>query len=256
MIIAIDCGNTHTVLGCIEKNGSIRQEFRMESNRNKTDFEYASDIARIFQLLRVDLESCEGVILSSVVPALTEPLKNAMKLVTKKEVLTVSAGIKTGLRIRIDDPAVIAPDLVATAVAAKKELPLPAILIDMGTATTITVVDKEGSYIGGVIMPGVNISLNALATKTSLLPSIDLTTPKKLIATATIDAMKSGLLYGAAGALDGILSRFEGELGEVGSIVATGGLAKIICPHCSHKIRVEEHLLLKGLYYIWKNNRG
>ncbi len=254
MILAVDCGNTQTVLGCIDEQGNIANNFRMESNRNKSYFEYASDIEQIFQLLKVDSKAFDGVILSCVVPRLTDTYQKALKIVTGLDAVVVGAGIKTGLRIQIDDPGTIAADLVATAVAAKNEFPLPAIIIDMGTATTVTVVNQEGSYIGGVIMPGVNISLNALARETSLLPSTDITPSKKLIATATSDSMKAGIVYGSAGALDGIISRFEEEIGSAASVIATGGLAKVICPYCKHQIQVEEYLLLKGLWYLWKNN--
>lgn len=255
MILAADCGNTQTVLGCIDEQGTIVREFRIESNRNKSHFEYASDIDRILRLLGPEEPRFEGAILSSVVPGLTETLRKALRLLTGRDSLVVGAGIRTGLRIRIDDPGSIASDLVATAVAAKQLFPLPAIIIDMGTATTVTVVDREGSYIGGVIMPGVRISMNALAGNTSLLPSVDLAPPRKLIATATGDAIRAGLLYGAAGALDGILHRFEAELDGVASIVATGGLAASVCPYCTHPIRIDEQLLLRGLYLIWRNNR-
>lgn len=254
MILTVDCGNTQTVLGCIDDNGRVEKEFRMESSRNKSHYEYAADIGQIFELLKLSNNSFSGVILSSVVPGLTNTLRNALRLVTNTEVLVVGAGIRTGLRIRIDDPGSIASDLVATAVAAKADFPLPAIIIDMGTATTVTVVDKEGSYIGGVIMPGAGISMDALASKTSLLPLVDITPSKKLIATGTIDAIKAGLIYGSAGALDGIIDRFEKELGEVGCILATGGLAELVCPYCTHSIQVEKHLLLRGLWHLWNYN--
>lgn len=256
MILAVDIGNTHTVLGCIDPEGKISHEFRIETNPQKTCFEYASDISQILRLLKLKESAFDGVIISSVVPALTSVLQDALKIVTRRQALIVGPGIKTGLRIQIDDPGTIAADLVTAAVAAKEEYPLPAVIIDMGTATTITVVNKEGSYIGGVIQPGVSISMNALAEKTSLLPSIDVALSKKVIATATGDSMRSGIIYGTAGSVDGILDRFLQELGtEDVSLISTGGMAHLIIPYCRHKIIIEENLLLKGLWHIWKKNQ-
>jgi len=144
--------------------------------------------------------------------------------------------------------------ILAGAVAAKAKYPLPAIIIDMGTATTITVVDQNGDYIGGVILPGVGISMNALASETSLLPSIDVAPSKKLIATSTGDAMRSGIVYGTAGALDGIIDRFLSELHTEATLLGTGGLAGVICPYCRHKILVDEELLLHGLWHLFQLN--
>jgi len=181
-----------------------------------------------------------------------------VKIISGIDAMVVGAGIKTGLDIVLDDPGTIAADLVATAVAAKNEYPLPCIIIDMGTATTVTVVDAKGRYIGGAIMPGVRLSMHALADGTSLLPNIEITPPQKTIASNTIDCMKSGIIYGSAGALaDGILDHYIDELGgSVGSVVATGGLASTICPMCRHAITLDSNLLLKGLYVIYQKNKA
>ena len=194
---------------------------------------------------------------ASAVPQLIDPLKKAVKIISGIDAMVVGAGIKTGLDIVLDDPGTIAADLVATAVAAKNEYPLPCIIIDMGTATTVTVVDAKGRYIGGAIMPGVRLSMHALADGTSLLPNIEITPPQKTIASNTIDCMKSGIIYGSAGALDGILDHYIDELGgSVGSVVATGGLASTICPMCRHAITLDSNLLLKGLYVIYQKNKA
>ena len=252
MILAIDTGNTHTVLGCMDDHGKACQILRIETNRNKTDYEYAVEIKQILELAGVDPRSFSGAIISSVVPSVTPLLHQAVRLISGLDALVVGAGVKSGLHLAIGDPGSLAPDLVATAVAAKENYQLPCIIIDMGTATTITVVDRDGKYIGGAILPGVGLSMNALASGTSLLPNIDILPPSKLIATETVDAMKAGILYGSAGAIDGILERYLKELGEGGSIVATGGLSPLICPYCSHKIVIDDQLLLSGLYIIWK----
>ena len=259
MILAIDTGNTHTVIGCIHANGEIVEIMRIESNLYKTEYEYAASIKLVLELNGVDLSEIEGAVISSVVPPLTVVLKKAVKIVTGVDSLVLGAGVKTGLPIVIDDPGTIAADLVATAVAAKEYYPLPCIIIDMGTATTVTVVASKGRYIGGAIMPGVSLSMNALTAGTSLLPKIELTPPNKVIASNTVECMKSGIIYGAAGAIDGVLSRFTEALQAGGdeewSIVATGGVAGTICPCCRHDIILDDNLLLKGLHIIWEKNR-
>ena len=256
MILAIDTGNTHIVLGCIDNKGAISHIIRLETNLGKTEYEYASDIKQILELEGVDRYGFDGAIISSSVPPIIEILKRAVKVITGIDAMVVGIGIKTGLDIVLDDPSTIAADLVATAVAAKNEYPLPCIIIDMGTATTVTVVDAKGRYIGGAIMPGVRLSMRALASGTSLLPNIEIVPPSKTIASNTTDCMKSGIIYGSAGALDGILDHYIEELGgSVGSIVATGGLASTICPMCRHEITLDDNLLLKGLYVIYKKNK-
>lgn len=260
MILAIDTGNTHTVIGCIDSNGEIVQIMRMQSSLYKTEHEYAADMKLILELNGVNLQKVEGAVISSVVPPLTLVLKKAVKIITGVDALIVGAGVKTGLPIMIDDPGTIAADLVATAVAAKEYYPLPCIIIDMGTATTVTVVDHAGRYIGGAIMPGVGLSMNALTRGTSLLPTIEIIPPNKVIATNTVECMKAGIIFGSAGAIDGVLDRFTESLQATGdeewSIVATGGLAGTICPCCRHTIIMDDNLLLKGLFIIWEKNRG
>ena len=260
MILAIDTGNTQTVIGCISPDGEINHIVRMESNPNKTEHEYAASIKLILELNDINLRRIEGAVISSVVPPLTLVLRKAVKIVTGVDALVVGAGVKTGLPIMIDDPGTIAADLVATAVAAKEYYPLPCIIIDMGTATTVTVVDQTGRYISGAIMPGVGLSMNALTAGTSLLPKIEIVPPNKVIATNTVECMKAGIIFGAAGAIDGVLDRFTESLQATGdeewSIVATGGLAGTIIQYCRNPMILDEHLLLKGLHIIWEKNRG
>ena len=256
MILAIDTGNTHIVLGCIDQRGKISNILRLETNVHKTEYEYAAQIKQILDLEGVDINGFEGAIISSSVPQIIEILRRAVRIITGLNAMVVGVGVKTGLEIVLDDPTSIAADLVATAVAAKNSYPLPCIIIDMGTATTVTVVDAKGRYIGGAIMPGVRLSLQALASGTSLLPHIEILPPQKTIASNTIDSMKSGIIFGTAGSLDGIIDRYREELGTVGSIVATGGLAGTVCSHCRNEIRLDPDLLLKGLYVIWKKNKA
>lgn len=256
MILAIDAGNTHTVLGCIDEHNQVHQMVQLATDRTETAHGYAVKIKQVFELEKVNMQDFEGAIISSVVPPVTEVLKKAVKLITGIDALVVGAGIKTGLKIAIDDPATLAGDLVATAIAVKEEYPLPCVIIDMGTATTLTVVNEAGEYIGGAILPGVGISLNALTEDTSLLPRIEIVPPQKVIATNTVESMKTGVVYGAAGAIDGILERFSEELGQKpASIVTTGGLGGLICPYCRHNIIVDRQLLLKGLGITWQRNQ-
>ena len=256
MILAIDCGNTHTDFGCIDDTGKIRQIFTMESNRKKTSYEYAADIDEICTLLKMDVHAFHAMVLSSVVPVLTGSFQEAAKILGIQDCLVVKKENVSSLRFPETVGEEIGPDLIVAAVAAMKRYPLPAIIIDMGTASTLTVIDREGIFSGGVILPGVGISMNALAKETSLLPSIDVAPSKKLISLNTIDAMRSGIIYGTAGSLDGIIDRFLEELGEEASILATGGLSPLICPYCRHPIKVDENLLLSGLWEIWKEAKG
>ncbi len=256
MVLAIDVGNSNIVMGCIGEKGSVSRIVRLQTNAGKTEFEYAADIRPILEMAGIDLGEIEGIVMASVVPTLTRTLQKALKILTGLDTLVVGAGVKTGLNIMIDDPGTIAADLVASAVGARHLFPLPCVIIDMGTATTLTVVDRKGNYIGGAILPGVDISMKALTRGTSLLPTVEIAPPQKTIASNTADSMKAGVIYGNAGALDGILDRFMEILGEDTSVVATGGLASTICPHCRHRIRIDEDLLLRGLGIIWDKNRG
>ena len=256
MILAVDAGNSHIVMGCIGTDGAVSRILRMEMNPRKTEFEYAADMKPIMEMADIAIGSIEGVVMASVVPAATGTLQRAIKILTGLDTLVVGAGVRTGLNIMIDDPGTIAANLVASAVAVKKYYSLPCVIVDMGTATTVTVVDRRGNFIGGAIMPGVDISLRALSTGTSLLPTVEIAPPQKVIASNTADSMKAGIIYGNAGALDGILDRFLEILGENTTVIATGGLASFICPWCRHEIRVDEDLLLRGLGIIWERNKS
>lgn len=256
MILAIDCGNTHITVGCVEGEGSVDAVFCIPTDRRETAFGYAAKMKEIFDLQGVDLGKIEGAAISCVVPPIKNTLADAVRLMIGKEALIVGAGVKTGLSLSINDPGTVAADLVAAAVAAKEEYPLPCVIVDMGSATTVTVVDGKGRFIGGAILPGASVSLTALVEHTALLPHIEIRPPEKAIASHTVDCMKSGIVYGAAGAVDGIIDRFAAELdGEIACIVATGGIAPMICPHCRHSIRLDETLLLKGLAIIWRKNQ-
>ncbi len=254
MILAVDIGNTNIVLGTVDE-GKVSNLCRMETNRLKTQFEYAATINSLFDLMDMRGLDFEGAVVCSVVPPLTKSLSGAVEIVTGIKPLIVGTGIKTGLNILIDNPAQLGSDLVAGAVGALHDYPLPIIIIDMGTATTISVVDAKGAYRGGVIAPGVALSINALASGTSQLPRISIEAPPRCIGSNTIDCMQSGAVYGNAAMLDGIIDRMEDELGQKATVVATGGIAGSIVPHCKHEITLDNDLLLRGMAVIYEKNK-
>ena len=254
MILAIDVGNTNIVLGCI-RDGEILDISRIRTSPRATEMEYAIKIKSVLEFHRRPLDGFEGAIISSVVPPVTEKLARAVKAITGLESLIVGPGIKTGLNVRIDDPATLGGDLLVGSVAAMVYYSLPAIIMDLGTANTIMAVDGQGAYRGGAILPGVVIGLEALAAGTSLLPSIAVSAPEKAIGTNTVDAMRSGAVFGTAATLDGMIDRMEAELGEKCCLIATGGLASAIVPHCTHEIICDDDLLLRGLWALYQKNR-
>ncbi|NCB50473.1 MAG: type III pantothenate kinase [Clostridia bacterium] len=253
MILAVDVGNTNIVLGCID-DGNISNVMRLETNRKKTEFEYAATIRQILTISGRNKSDFEGAIISSVVPQLTETLKSAVNLITGHDALMVGAGVKTGLNIRIDDPSQLGADLVTAAVAALNLHNPPLVIIDMGTAMTITTIDKDSRLLGGAIMPGPTVAMEALTGSVSLLPHIPIEPPKKVIGSNTIDCMKSGAVFGAAASIDGMIDRIEEELGSPATVIATGGLARKILPFCRRDIAFDGDLLLRGLWVIWQKN--
>ena len=255
MLLAIDIGNTNVVIGCLDKDNQTTALFRMVTDLQKTEDEYAAGMKAILDHNGVDADGFEGAIICSVVPPMTEIFRIVVERTIGRRALVVGAGVKTGLNIMIEDPASLGSDLVAASVAAMQEYPLPVIVLDMGTATTITVVEEGNKFIGGAIVPGVALSMNALSSGTSLLHKVPIEAPKKCISSTTTDCMQSGAVYGNAAMLDGTIDRFEAELGKPCSLVATGGIAAKIVPHCRHEIVYDENLLLKGLNIIYKKNK-
>lgn len=254
MILAIDVGNTNIVLGMIE-NGEILNVVRIHTDLRETGTEYAIKLRQVTDFYGIDLKSFEGAIISSVVPPVTESLRLAVESLIGKKPLIVGPGMKTGMNVRIDDPSTMAGDLVVGSVAAIACYGAPLIVIDMGTATTMVLIDNEGSYRGGAIIPGIKLSYGALSSGTSLLPDIAILPPKKVIATNTVDSMRSGAVYGTAAMLDGMIDRMEKEIGYPCTVVATGGLARTVVQNCSRDITYDADLLLKGLWALYDRNR-
>lgn len=254
MVFAVDIGNTNIVISCFSGNDISFVE-RISTRSDMTSLEYAITFKNILEFYNIDKADVDGAIISSVVPTVTSVIQDAVKRTMGVDALVVGPGLKTGINILIDNPAQLGSDLVVGAVAGIAEYSLPLVLIDMGTATTVSVIDENRNYIGGMILPGVNISLNALATKTSQLPKVGFDRPKKIIGSNTVDCMKSGILYGSASALDGIVDRIEEDLGRKVTVVATGGLSGSIIPHCRREMIYDNDLLLKGLMILYNKNK-
>ena len=252
--MAIDIGNTNIVIECMDGKKCVFIE-RLSTVRTKTELEYAIDIKNVLDIYHIKRVDLEGGIISSVVPQITTVVKLAVEKILKKEPLVVGAGIKTGLNIRIDNPAQLGSDLVVDSVAAIAEYPVPLLIFDMGTANTVCVIDKNKNYIGGMIYPGIGVSLDSLTANASQLGGISLEAPEHIIGKNTVECMKSGTIYSAAAAIDGIIDRLAEELDGDVTVVATGGLAGKIVPHCRRKVRLDEDLLLKGLAVIYQKNR-
>lgn len=254
MLLAIDIGNTNITLGAYEDE-ILRFTARLATAHGTTSDQYAVEIKNILELYGLNADRIEDCIISSVVPSVGGAVCNAVSLLCDIVPLELGPGVKTGLNIKIDNPAQLGADLVAGAVGAIIEYTLPCVVIDMGTASTISVIDRNGAYLGGVISAGVRLTLKALTENTAQLPSIDINAPKSVIGSNTVDCMKSGLIYGTAAMLDGLLDRISEELGEVPTVVATGGLSKDIIIHCKNNIIYNSNLLLDGLREIYEKNR-
>ncbi len=254
MILTIDIGNSNIVIGCVEEE-KILFEARLRTDATKTSDEYAIDLKMILEVYGVAVEKVEGSIIASVVPQVLNSIQTALKKLTGKAALVVGPGLKTGLNIKIENPSQAGADLVVGCVAALRERQAPLIIIDMGTATTVVVVDRDGAFIGGSICPGVKISLDALTERTALLPGLQLDQPKRAIGRNTIDCMRSGIMLGNACMLDGLIDRMEEELGYKTTVIATGGIAKFVTPLCKRDMIYDKDLLVKGLAALYRENR-
>lgn len=254
MILTIDIGNTNIVLGGFDDE-TLRFISRISTNAKKTDAEYATKLKSILSLYGVDENEVSGAAISSVVPILTQTMANAIKIVFKVKAVIVGPGIKTGINLLADNPAQVGADLICACVAAAKLYTPPVLIIDMGTATKFMLVDESKSFTGVSIMPGVEISLKALTGGAAQLPQISLVPPKKLLGTNTIDCMRSGIIYGNAAMLDGMIDRIGDEVKSELTIVATGGLSRSIIPYCRHDVILDDDLILKGLLIIYNKNK-
>lgn len=254
MILTIDIGNSNIVLGAVDGE-KIAFEARLRTDSTKTSDEYCIDLKMLLDVYNVSAGQIEGSIIASVVPQVLNSMQTAVKKLTGKDSLVVGPGLKTGLNIKIENPSQTGADLVVGSVAALREHKPPLIVIDMGTATTMIVLDETGALIGGCICPGVKISLDALTDRTALLPGLQLDQPKRAIGRNTIDCMRSGIMMGNACMLDGMIERMEAELGSKTTVIATGGIAKFVVPMCKTPIIYDKDLLVKGLAALYRENK-
>ncbi len=253
MLLAIDIGNTNITLGAFE-DSALSFTARLATDSMKTADQYAVEIKNLLSLYGLEPEGIEDCIIASVVPAVGKSVSQAVSKLCHIVPLMLGPGVKTGLNIKIDNPAQLGADLVAGAVGALDAYTTPCVVIDMGTASTVSVLDKKGTFLGGVIAAGVRLTLKALAENTAQLSAIGIEAPPSVIGANTTECMQSGLVYGTAAMIDGLLERITEELGESPTVVATGGLSKEIIAHCKANILYDENLLLEGLRVIYEKN--
>ena len=253
MILTIDIGNTNIVFGVFDGDKLVF-ESRADTNSHRMADQYSVIITQVFGLYGVDMKEIDGVVISSVVPPVSDQIKLSVQRLFNVTPLMVGAGVKTGVDIRIDDPSTLGADLACGAAAAKELYPLPCIVIDLGTATKVFAVDKNGAMIGGIIAPGVKISLEALAGSAAALPMISLEGHAPVVGKNTVDCMRSGALYGHAGMLDSFIDRFQEELGAA-TVVATGGFIHVLKDYCKHEFIVNPQLVMDGMRIIYNKNK-
>ena len=254
MVLAIDIGNTHITMGAFSEDTLVFVA-RLATDSQKTEDEYASGMLNLLSLHGVDRTSVKGAIISSVVPTLNIIIKKAVKLICGIESLIVAPGIKTGINIRCDTPSSVGSDIICACVAAHYIYGSPSLIVDMGTATKMMVVDGRGAFIGVSSMPGVMMGLRALSSGTAQLPRVGLDAPPSVIGKNTVDCMKSGAVFGNASMIDGMIERFNAEYGEDLKVYATGGFSSSIVKHCKYKITLDADMVLKGLNLIYKFNK-
>ena len=253
MLLAVDIGNTNITLGAFEESNLVFTA-RLATETKKTSDQYAVEIKNLLELNGLSVSKIEDSIISSVVPAVGKSISQAISKLCDIVPLMLGPGVKTGLNIKIDNPAQLGADLVAGAVGALDCYTTPCVIIDMGTASTVSVLDKNGTFLGGVIAAGVRLTLKALAENTAQLNSIPIEAPKSVIGSNSVECMQSGLVFGTASMIDGLLKKIEAELGETPTVVATGGLSRDIIAHCDYDIIYNENLLLDGLRVIYEKN--
>jgi type III pantothenate kinase len=249
VLLAIDVGNTSTVFGVFD-GAELSDHWRIATERHKSGDELGA-LYRSF----LDLALIDGIALSSTVPQLSRSYHEFAQRYASAQLLELGPGVKTGIPVRYDDPREVGPDRIANAVAAAERYGAPCIVVDFGTSTNFDVVSADSEYIGGVLAPGIEISMDALFARAARLRKIDFVEPETVIGKTTVASLQSGLVYGFAGQVDGIVEHIRGELGTDAPTVATGGLADLIAPHARTLDRVDPFLTLEGLRLVWERNR-
>ncbi len=253
MILTIDVGNTNLTLGLYEGD-KLGAHWRLATDHNRMPDEYGLQFLGLLQNAGKTLDDIKGVSLASVVPQLTSRVIQACREYLKQEPLVVDTGIKTGIKIRYEDPKSVGADRVCDAVAVMKLYGCPACVVDFGTATTFNAISKEGEYLGGAITAGINLAAEALFTHAAKLPRIDLQMPPSVIGRNTVHAMQSGLLFGYVSMVEGMVARFRSELGSGMKVIATGGLAEVVAKETKVIDVIAPWLTLDGLRIIWEIN--
>ncbi|MEO8290523.1 MAG: type III pantothenate kinase [Gaiellaceae bacterium] len=255
MLLAVDVGNTQTVLGLFEGD-RLAGHWRVATEAERTGDEVAALVVRLLELDDLGFEDVGGLCLSSTVPLLVRSYEELAERYAEAPILVVGPGTKTGIPILFDDPRQVGPDRIVNAVAARERYGAPCIVVDFGTSTNFDAVSKDGDYVGGSIAPGIEISMDALFSRAARLVRVDLVAPETAIGKTTVAGLQSGLFFGFAGQVDGIVERMQAELGGGAKVIATGGLASLIAPHSKTIGEVDPLLTLDGLRLVWDRNRA
>lgn len=255
MVLAIDLGNTNIVVGLVEKDKIVFEE-RFSTDKNKTAIEYSILIKNLFELNSINLKNVDGVIISSVVPQITENIKKATQKLFEVEPIIVSSELNLGFDILIDNKQELGADLIVGAAAGIAKFSLPLVIIDLGTATTFSYINENREFLGGIIMPGILTSLNSLVNNASNLVGISADSPKRVVGKNTSESMISGTIHGAAAMIDGMIERIETEQNTKVEVVATGGLSNLVIPYCKREIKIDNSLLIEGLLILYKRQKS
>jgi type III pantothenate kinase len=253
MLLAVDVGNTQTVLGLYDRDRLI-ESWRVATEAERTGDEVAALVTRLLELRDLAFEDVTGVCLSSSVPLLVRAYVDVAERYARAPILVLGPGTRTGLPILYDDPREVGPDRIANAVAARERYGAPCIVVDFGTSTNFDAVSNGGEFVGGVLAPGIETSMEALFQRAARLTKVEFAEPRSVIGKTTASALQSGVVYGFAGQVDGIVKRMRGELGDTAPVIATGGLAELIAPHSETIDRVDSLLTLEGLRLVWDRN--